>query len=214
MRSSLFVASLIVLLISFPTFAQSAQVTAGRFFLERGSPNQSNASISGSNFSALSSVSDSGLSVWNICEVTSSPAFCKAGTSFSVPTNENLDFGVCGACNPPQFALGTFTLNGTTYDNVYFKGKFQFPQVTFAVSPMFLNKRKGIVRFRKPFTMSGNFEVCSSYNELYCPAQNIIYSGPIGGHGTLSVIGEVNIDTTISSLPFLRRKSIEYRFEP
>lgn len=206
----------ILLTVCSSVFAQtnSVSITGGRFFMQRGTQNLSNALIETPNFTALSWVNDNGgNSVWDICSISSNPAFCKIGTSFRVPNFPKVEVGFCSACSPPQFPRGTFTINGTTYENVYFGGQFQFSQATFPVSPAFLAKRKGFVRFRKPFTLTGNLQVCRTVNEFGCPNENILFSNQINGRGTLTVTMKIVVDEQISPRPFLVRESIDYQFE-
>ena len=216
MKRLFLIITILLLTLGSTAFAQttSVPITGGRFFMQRGTPNSSNARIETSNFTAVSWVSDSPGSIWDICSISSNPRFCKSGTTFSVPSFPTTGIGFCGACSPPQFPRGTFTINGTTYENAYFKGQFQFSQETFIVSPAFLAKRKGLVRFRKPFTMTGNLQVCRTVNEFGCTDENIIYDGQINGHGTLTVTTKIVVDNQISIRPFLWRESIEYQFEP
>jgi len=209
----------ILLTVGSSAFAQTnaMPITGGRFFMQRGTQNLSNASIETAIFTAVSRVSDSGNgggSVWDICSITSNPMFCRAGTTFSVPNFPTIELGFCGTCSPAQFPQGTFTINGTTYENAYFRGQFQFSQETFLVAPAFLTKRKGFVRFRKPFTMTGNLQVCRTFNEFGCSNENILFNGQITGHGTLTVTTKVSVYEQVFSLrPFLVRENIEYQFE-
>lgn len=198
------------------TFAQTnpVPITAGRFFMQTGVQDLTNAQIQTPNFSAVSWVRDTENSVWNICSISSNPPFCKFGTTFSVPSFPTVEVGFCGACNPPQFPRGTFTINGTTYENAYFSGQFQFSPASFLVAPALLAKRKGFVRFGKPFTMTGNLQVCRTVNDPFCRPEDVVFNGQISGHGTLTVTTKIVVDSQISPHPFLVRESIEYRFEP
>lgn len=216
MKRLFLILTAILLTVNFPAFAQTntVPITGGRFFMQRGAQSLSNALIETANFTALSRLSDNAVtSVWDICSSSSNPPFCKAGTTFSVPSFPTVQLGFCGACNPPQFPRGTFTIKGTTYENAYFRGQFQFSQATFLVAPMLLAKRKGLVRFRKPFTMTGDLEVCRTADEFRCPTENILFNGQISGRGTLTVTTKVRVDSQISPRPFLVRESIEYKFE-
>lgn len=216
MKRLFLILTTIFLTVGSATFAQTTVVpiTGGRFFMQRGAQSTSNAQLETANFTALSWLSDNGgNSVWDICSVSSNPSFCKSGTTFSVPSFPTVEIGFCGACSPPQFPHGKFTINGTTYENAYFSGQFQFSQATFIVAPAFLAKRKGFVRFRKPFTMTGNLQVCRTVNEFGCPSENILFNGQITGHGTLTVTTKIVVDQQVSLRPFLIRESIEYQFE-
>lgn len=211
--------SIITIIIACGTLcvAQEAAVpiTGGRFFMERGVQNLSNATIETANFKAVSWVGASDQSVWNICSSSSNPQFCRVGTSFNVPAFPIVEVGYCGACNPPQFPRGSFIINGRTYQDVYFSGQFQFSTSTFLASQMLLAKRKGLVRFRSPFTMTGSMKVCRTVNDLGCRDEDTIYDGQITGHGTLTVTTKIELgDWEVPYFLFLTRESIDYQFEP
>lgn len=216
MRLGFLILTTILLMAGYSAFAQTnaVPITGGRFFMQRGTQSASNAQIETANFTALSWLSDNGgNSVWDVCSISSNPSFCKVGTTFSVPSFPTVEVGFCGACSPPQFPRGTFTINGTTYENAYFSGQFQFSQATFLVAPILLAKRKGFVRFRKAFTMKGNLQVCRTVNEFGCLSENVLFNGQVIGHGTLTVTTKIFVDQQVSLLPFLVRESIEYQFE-
>ena len=201
----------------FSVVAQNGAVpiTAGRFFVQRGVQSQTNAQFETANFNALSWINGdgSGNSIWDICSGSSNPRFCKAGSTFTVPNFPTMQVGFCGACSPPQFPFGTFTINGTNYTNVYFLGHLDFSQATFLVAPSHLAKRKGHVVFRSPFTVSGFFQACRTGSD-FCTAANVLYEGHIEGHGTMTVTTRIVYETQISPRPFLVGESIEYQFEP
>lgn len=200
------------------TFAQTniVPITGGRFFMERNTQSISNALIETANFTALSWLTaNSGASnaVWDVCSLSSSQGFCKAGQTFNVPNVPYVEIGFCSACSPPQFPRGTFTINGITYENAHFYGQFHFSQAAFLVTPMLLAKRKGFVRLTKTFTMTGNLQVCRTFADPYCSDANTLFDGQITGHGTLTVRAKILYNEQISSRPFLARESIEYQFE-
>lgn len=190
------------------------QITGGRFFMKRGVSETNNARLETANFTAVSRVSDDGgNSAWDICSISSNPMFCKAGTFFSVPSYPIVHVGFCGACSPPQFPAGTFTINGTTYENVFFAGHFDFDTATFFFPRTV--RRKGSLTFRDEFKMEGSLQVCRVVNELGCPAGEILFNGQITGHGTLTVTNLVRVaDWTTPQYIFLSRDTIEYQFEP
>jgi len=189
------------------------QITGGRFFMKRGISETNNARIETANFTAVSRVSDDGgNSVWDVCSISSNPQFCRAGTSFSVPTFPTVQLGFCGACSPPQFPAGTFTINGTTYENVFFGGNFTFSTATFFFPRMV--KRNGSWTNTEKFKMDGTFQVCRVANEFGCPPDKILFDGQITGHGTLTVTNSIKVaDWTTPQYVFLLRDSIEYQFE-
>lgn len=197
------------------TFAQnsSESITGGRFLMENGNQNDFNARIETANFTITSYVNPNDNSVWNICSVGSNPPFCKVGTTFKVPTFPTVEVGFCPSCSPPQLRRGNFVLNGTTYQDVFFKGQLQFSTARFLVSPFIVAKRRGFARFTKPFTMTGNIQVCTAVNDSGCVPGTTIYNGQISGRGTLRFVAKIQINETVSPRPFLQRETIEYQFE-
>ena len=231
MRFAFFAAAATILILSGSAFAQksstpkiparqnsqqqnAAAITGGRFFIERGAPNLQNARLETADFTATSFVLAGNGNGWDVCTFVSNPQFCLAGTAFNVPSQPIFTVGFCTACNPPQFPRGTFTINGTTYENVFFTGEFRFSQARFTVAPRLLAKRKKLARFRSGFTMTGDFQVCKTADNLSCRPEDVIYSTQISGRGTLTFSAKILVDPQISTRPFLQRESIEYKFEP
>lgn len=197
-------------------FAESVpvQITEGRFFIYRtngsypGEPNY-NAIIQTDKFSAASYLGGT-YSPWNeICASLD----CRPGKTFAVPEYPTVNIGGCvGGCSGAQFAFGTFVINGITYERAYFSGSLTFSRETFSIPRML--KRKGSVRFRKPFTMSGRVKVCSERDyEKDCPADKILFNGNIAGSGNLTVIMQIKAaDWLPGNSTYLRQQSIEYQF--
>lgn len=204
-----------VLIFASSTFAQSnaVPITGGNFLMERNSQSSTNARLETANFTAVSWMRSDFSSAWDVCSLTSSPTFCQSGMSFAVPSSPTVEVGFCGACSPPQFPRGAFTINGATYENVYFSGQFNFSQATFSAMPMRLAKRRGLVRYRSPFTMTANFTVCRTAPDLGCRTEDILYDGQLTGRGTLTLTARVVYDPQVSPRPFLRRETVEYNFE-
>ncbi len=200
-----------VLFISASVFAESA-ITGGNMFITGSSSGEEgqNATLTGSNFSAQSYLGGFYSPWYDICGA--SIYECKLGQTFYVPRQSQITVGGCiGSCY--QFVSGTFTINGNTYQNVYYRGYFNFERVPFLIPRIY--KRKGSVVFRKPFSLQGRLKVCeiNDYNAP-CPADKILFDDDIKGHGTLTVRMEVKIfDNLTVSFPYLMQKSFNYQFE-
>jgi len=197
-------------------FAQSApvQITGGRFLIKGSQSGEEpeNAVLASDDFTAAGFLGGQYSPWFDICLLT--PTACSFGKTFTVPRYPRVDLGGCvGDCH--QFINGTFTINGTTYQNAYYRGFFDFSQETFFIHKML--RRKGTVTFRKPFTLTGRLQVCRETNiDRNCPAEMILFDAPVSGHGTLTVV--MNIKTSEAARPFpypyLSQQSFEYRFEP
>ena len=184
------------------------QITGGRFLISGGQAESQNARIETANFTAISSLGGFYSPWYNICLLPD----CRMGTSFSIPGSQIYVGGCVGSCY--QFISGTFTINGVTYQNVYFRGNFNLPQVTFQIPK--IARRKGLIRLSKPFTMDGRLQVCqvSDINQN-CPADKILFVGDVKGEGTVAVTAEIKIfDNGTARIPYLLRKSFDYQFEP
>ena len=192
--------------------AQNApvEITGGRIFIADGEEEPQNARIETANFTASGFLGGM-YSPWNdICKY--SPHKCALGKTFSVIPAPRVNVGGCiGSCY--QFNYGTFTINGTTYHNAYYRGHFNFSQVDFQIPRIV--RRKGFMNFRKPFSMTGHLQVCRESNiDRSCPADKILYEGDFQGGGTLIVTGVIKMfDNGTESYPYLFQKSFEYQFE-
>ena len=186
------------------------QITGGRFFIKGGSEEPQNARLETANFTAIGFLGGQYSPWYDICKFD--PNRCSFGKTFSVLPFPRVYLGGCiGECH--QFVYGTFTTNGTTYQNSYYRGNFDFSRVDFQIPRMV--KRKGLVTFRKPFSMTGHLQVCQETNiDRNCPADKILFDGDVEGEGTLTVTTEIKIfDTGTRSYPYLFQKSFEYQFE-
>lgn len=199
-----------VLAFSFSAFSQTttADITGGRFNI-KGYPNgeePNNATILSESFSATSFLGGQYSPWFDIC--LTDPK-CGFGKTFTVPKYPTVALGGCaGDCS--QFIGGTFTINGTTYTGVYFRGSFTFSQETFFIPRM--SKRKGNMYFKKPFTLTGQLQVCevNDFN-ANCPADKILFSGMVKGKGTLTATMKINSNSF--RYPYLLQQSFEYQFE-
>lgn len=216
MKKLIIIGFLLCGFLSINAFAETVplQITNGRFFITPangyypGEPNY-NAVINTEKFSAASYLGGT-YSPWNeVCYAYN----CRPGKTFTAPQSPTVYIGGCiGGCSGPQFAFGTFAINGVIYKNAYFSGSFSFSPETFSIPKLI--KRKGSMKFTKPFTMTGRIKVCSEKDyDKNCPADKILFDGQISGRGNLTVIMEIK--KADSSLPFsvyLRQKSFEYQF--
>jgi hypothetical protein len=217
MKSNFFISAAVCLLIcTTQLFAQSdaVQITGGRFFIKGISNGEeaNNAVINTENFSAVSFLGGRYSPWYDIC--ISTPTDCGFGKTITVPRYPRVDLGGCvGDCH--QFINGTFTINGVTYQNAYFRGYFDFSQESFLIPKTV--RRKGTTTFRKPFTLSGFLQVCSETNiDRNCPADKILFNGAVNGRGTLTATFIVKT-TEIARpypYPYLFQQSFEYQFEP
>jgi hypothetical protein len=151
------------------------------------------------------------LSPWeNVCPFVPQ---CTLGKTIIAPSqNSSIDLGGCiGDCN--HFVRGTFTINGNTYQNVYFDGYLNISQVEFYIPRV--AQRKGFLRLKKPFALSGHLQVCEISNiQFSCPADKILYEGDIVGKGNLTLTLEIKMfHTDIRSTTFGWQKSFDYVFE-
>jgi len=210
-------ATLCIFILTAVGFAQNApvQITGGRFLIKGLSDGeeQNNSTLQTDNFSATGTLGGY-YSPWHdICRLN--PLACTFGKSFTVPTYPEIYLGGCvGDCY--QFISGPFTINGTTYQNVYYRGSFTFSQSTIYIPKT--AKRKGSMMFQRPFTLSGRLQVCqvSTVNNA-CPSDKLLFDGAVSGHGTMTAMMSVKIsDVGFRPFPFpyLSAEGFEYRFEP
>lgn len=201
-----------ILLVSTLVFAES-EITNGRFFVTgyvNGETPQ-NATLGGNNFSATSAIGGQYSPWYDIC--IADPIRCSFGRSISVPKYPTFSIGGCiGDCT--QFIGGNFTINGTTYQNAFYRGYFTFDQVGLFIPRMM--RRKETVTFRKPFTIRGRLTVCqiNDFNAP-CPADKILFNDDIKGHGALTATFEIkSYQSPNYPIPYLFQKSFDYQFEP
>lgn len=207
--------TVLLTLVSLVSTAQAqttaVQITGGRIFISAGNEEPLNARIETANFTATGYLGGQ-YSPWHqIC--LTDPFGCGFGKTFSVIPYPRVDVGGCiGECH--QFIRGTFAINGTTYQNAYYRGRFDFSRVDFRIPRTV--RRKGLMSFRKPFTMTGHLQVCQETNiDRNCPADKILYEGDFQGGGTLTVTGEIRIfDNGTTTYPYFFRKGFEYQFQP
>ena len=201
------------LTISSSVFAQTAAlpIKSGRFLIQRGIFDPANARIKTDNFEAISSMSYSNYA-FDVCTLSSNPAFCRMGSSFNVPASPFVPLGDQGGPSP-QFARGSFKLNDVDYGTVWFFGQFNFSAATFFVPHLL--RRRGLLTFTRPFTMTGSLQACRAVsNPPFCRGDEVVYDGTVTGHGILTVTTSIVSNFDVIPSPFAYGQSIEYQFEP
>ncbi|HVE58055.1 MAG TPA: hypothetical protein VNB22_14585 [Pyrinomonadaceae bacterium] len=202
--------------LSLSVFSQTTTVdiTEGRFFItgHYNGEELNNATIKTNVFTATSLIGGQYSPWYDIC--ITDIFGCSFGSTFTVPKYSRIDVGGCvGDCH--QFIGGAFTINGITYQNVFYHGYFDFSRESFFIPKM--TRRKGTVVFKKPFTMSGQLRVCQVIDfNAPCPADKILFDGALKGQGTLTVTMTVKnaVGPRPYPVPYLSQQSFEYRFEP
>lgn len=192
----------------------TVEITEGKFTItgHYNGETLNNATIKTDLFSATSSLGGQYSPWYDIC--ITNVLGCAPGGSFTAPKYSRVSLGGCvGDCH--QFIGGAFTIGGKTYEGVFYRGYFDFSRETFALPKM--NRRKGTVVLRKPFTLTGQLQACEviDFNNP-CPADKILFNGAVRGKGTLIVT--LTFKTAVGlrdyPVPYLFQQSFEYRFEP
>lgn len=214
MKKLILIGFLLCGFLSVNAFAEGVplQITEGRFFIPFNNvPERSEAQFSTGLFSASSFLGGYYSPWYEVCGP--STLICRPGRTFSTPQHRLVYVGGCIGCSGPQFASGTFKINGVTYENVRFSGEFLFSRETFSIPRLLA--RKGSKRFRKPFTMTGRLKVCSVRDPNYydCPADKILFDGQVSGRGDLTATMQIRrADSSIGNFSYLQRESFEYQF--
>lgn len=203
--AKVFFAQLFVLTFALAMFAQTnpVQIIGGRIFV---SPTQNSARIETSNFTAVGNV-DWGLSAFGTsCPLGTST--CQPGTTFLAPEGGIFHLGE----NYFRGLNSSFTINGTTYQNVYFKGETTFERVSFTTPKSFAYNKKRLITLKKPFAYSTQMLVCQvSVTGAPCPANQLLFDGTLQGHGTLTLTLQTRLYPTYGTR--YQIKSYDYQFE-
>ena len=190
------------------------RIIGGKLVMAEGDDSLSGSFLKTERFLAESWVSAGGNSRWTVCGGPASVGpTCQMSTTFQIPINPIVVLGFCGPCEPPQFPRGTFVINGQKYEDIYFSGNLTFSQSAVTVNPFYFVRRKGITRITRPFTVSGTFEACETPPPSPCTPGNKLYSSKISGQGTVYMTFENKWSESVSLHPYLKRVSLEYRFE-
>lgn len=121
------------------------------------------------------------------------PQYSFAGQNFSV-TGHGSDPGAAPSCSPctsgdlislnsvfagSSLGLGSLTANGTTFNNLFFVGLFEFTGGTILVPAGITN-----ISITAPFTFAGNLAACPlEAGGPDCPASKQIFSAQFVGQG-------------------------------
>jgi len=146
------------------------------------------------------------------------PNYSFAGQNFSV-TAHGGDPGFTGptSCFPcvggslnvnsffagTSLGQGTVTINGTTFNNIFIAGTFQFTAASVVVPPPV-----SAITLTTPFTFSGLMNGCT-VQHLSCTSSDIVFTTQLSGSGIAFV--ELAFFQT-SSLTFYQFKSVTYVF--
>lgn len=203
-KNSILLFLIIQITVSTSVFGQGkpVQITHGKFLIN-GNPLGGGTAEMQSEIFASTSFFRNGTSFapFTICQDYE----CKPGTTFTVPKNWAL-------ISDEQHRYGTFTIGGITYQNAHFSGGMNLSKETFLIPQ--IARKKGLMFFTKPFTLSGNISVCS-VNDFAtgCPADKILFNGQIYGHGTVRVTLRIKtVDFNDRFQTYLNVESLEYRF--
>lgn len=180
-------------------FAQTnpVRIESGRFFIGTGyqggtAQMKSNVFASTGFFST-----NTPYNPWDACQ-----SWCRLGQTFTVTNGWAI-------ISDQQHRRGTFTINGTTYEDVYYSGTMSVSRSNFFIPRV--SQRKGSLYFKDPFTLSGRLFVCQ-VNDAgpNCPPDKILFNNEISGHGTLTVKMKLAMD---GNQVYVKPESFEYIFE-
>ena len=203
--TKVFFAQLFILTFALAAFAQTnpVQITGGRIFV---SPTQNSARIETPNFTAVGNV-DWGLTAFGgTCPVLT-PG-CQPGTTFLAPEGGFFFLG-----EDYLRRLGSsFTINGATYQDVYFDGASILERVSFSTPKSFAYNKKRLFTLKKPFNYSTRMVVCQvSVYSAPCPANQLLFDGNLQGHGTLTLTLQTRLYPSYGT--GYQIKSYDYQFE-
>ncbi len=156
-----------------PAQTTPVQITGGRLLIPGRTPPAGTAELISENFSSIGIINVSTTNWSGICMLPE----CRPGTTFYIPSGFSIS---------DLHPRGNFTINGVTHNGAYYSGIINLGQHAFLIPR--IARKKGLMFFTKPFTMSGMLSVCQvSDFSSGCPADKILFNGNISGHGTLTV---------------------------
>jgi len=149
------------------------------------------------------------------------PNYSFAGENFAV-TASGLDAGATGpaSCFPcvsgnsisvnsffvgSSLGRGTVTINGTTFNDLFIAGTFQFTGLSSIIVPV----ATSAVTLTAPFTFSGLMNGCT-VQHLLCTSSDIVFTTQLTGSGIAFV--ELNFFQT-STFSFFQFKQVTYVFD-
>lgn len=150
------------------------------------------------------------------------PQYSFSGQNFSV-TGHGSEFGSspsCFSCTSGSFisvnslfvgsslGLGTLTVNGTTFDNLFFAGVFQFTGSPILVPPGVTN-----ISLTAPFVFSGNLAACPlETGGPDCTPAKQIFSAQLVGQGFVTLQLRF-LQVTAGGASLYQLDSVTYNFE-
>lgn len=150
------------------------------------------------------------------------PQYSFAGQNFSV-TGHGSEFGNAPSCFPctsgsfisvnslfvgGSLGLGSLTVNGTTFDNLFFGGVFQFTGSPILVPPGVTN-----ISLTAPFMFSGNLAACPlEAGGPDCTPAKQIFSAELVGQGFVTLQLRF-LQVTAGGASLYQLDSVTYNFE-
>lgn len=150
------------------------------------------------------------------------PQYSFAGQNFSV-TGHGSEFGSSPSCFPctsgslisvnslfvgGSLGLGSLTVNGTTFENLFFGGVFQFTGSPILVPPGVTN-----ISLTAPFTFAGNLAACPlELGGPDCTPAKQIFSAQLVGQGFVTLQLRF-LQVTAGGASLYQLDSITYNFE-
>ncbi|MEZ5425906.1 MAG: hypothetical protein R2747_06565 [Pyrinomonadaceae bacterium] len=177
------------------------RIKSGRLTVPGGVSNAGPAELVSDEFISEGQIRNTAQSAWeNICPGLD----CRPGETFVVGGGGFFDH---------LHRNGDFSVNGTTYQNAFYSGSFNLTTGIFEI-PQIVRKR-GRMFFSRRFEMNGFLRVCR-VNDFAngCPSDQLLFEGPISGHGTMRVSMKARYAQTIGGFTgFLEPESFDYVFE-
>lgn len=186
-----------------PAQTSPVQITGGRLLIPARMSTSGSAELISEIFSSTGFITGVVYTNWyGICDLPD----CRPGATFSTPDIFYIS---------DLQRTGNFTINGVTYNGAYYSGIFNLGQHTFRI-PQIVRK-KGLMSFSRPFTMSGRLYVCQVNDYSSCPADKVLFDRDVIGHGTSTAIMRIKILDVFGNgrpITYLQPESFEFRFEP
>ena len=196
-----------IFLAAAPICAQSdaVQITGGKMFVSRALPQTEPTELISANFTSVGKIIRVPESHWAI---VCSYIECQPGGTFTSPGGAYRTFDL-----REIYSRGNFTINGTTYENVFYSGSFRLDDHTFSIPQ--IARKKGLMFFQAPFKLDGHLLVCKIDTFASgCPADKLVYEGDIYGHGTMRITMRIKFSAVSDLRTFIQPENFVYQFEP